>query len=443
MKFKTICIFLQRSVFGIVIIGSFIFSISSCNKKPESIGLDLVNQNISDVAFDTTISVSAYSSLEDSVRTDETSLNLLGSQNTDVFGLTDASFYTQIRLSTYQPDFGEDPVVDSAVFSLVYSGYYGNINTQQTVKVHRLSESIFIDSSYYSFSQFNYNEVDLLADYTFTPKPNDSVMIDSTSYAAELRIPLNENFTDSIFYEQDTSNFTTNEEFLEFFKGLYVTTESVSGQGDGAILSFDLLSERSRVTIYYQNANEDSLSYTFTINLVCARVGNFQHDYLLSNDQIFIDQVIGEDTTLGEGRLYLQGLAGVQAMVRFPGITKWIESENIAINQARFIIPLAPTIDDLDPPNNIILLRQDENGNKMFLEDQIEGDNYFGGSYNSGPNNYQFRITFYIQDLVNGAPDYGLVLYPSGKTIKASEVTMWGTSQPQRMKLEITYTRIN
>ena len=429
---------------SIVIIASLLIIISSCNKKPEAIGLDLVNQDISFVGFDTTITVTAFSSIEDSVRTDETSLNLLGSQSTDVFGLTNVSFYTHIRLSTYQPDFGEDPVADSAIFSMVYSGYYGNINTQQTIKIYRLSESFFIDSTYYSFTQFDYNDLEL-ANFNFIPKPNDSVLIDSVDFAAVLRIPLNENFTDSILFEQDTSNFTTNEEFLEFFKGLYVTAESVSSQGEGAILYFDLLNERSNITLYYHNSEEDSLSYTFTINLACGRVGNFQHNYSQSNDQIFIDQIINEDTTLGSEKLYLQCLAGVQTKVRFPGIVKWVESENIAINQAKFILPVVPTIDDLDPPDNIILLRIDENGDNLFTHDQLEGDNYFGGSYNSNRDDYQFRISYYIQDLINGAPDYGLVLYPSGKTIKANGVTLWGTDtdQPQRMKLEIIYTRID
>ena len=82
--------------FLLAILGGFII-FSGCNKQPESIGLDLVDQNKLPV-FDTTFSVCAYSIADDSVITDETSVNLLGSQYTENFGLTVASIYTHLRL---------------------------------------------------------------------------------------------------------------------------------------------------------------------------------------------------------------------------------------------------------------------------------------------------------------------------------------------------------
>lgn len=428
------------SLISFLFVATLVFINTSCNKKPETIGLDLVDYNKLYVGYDTIIDITAYSSIEDSVITDETSQNLLGSQYTNVFGLTNTSFYTQLRLSNIQPDFGENPQADSVIFIMVYSGYYGNISTGQTVKVFEINEDIYNDSSYYSNNSFDVKDIEL-ANFTFVPNPNDSVLIDTVKYAAELRIPLNESFIDRIFTDADSTDMSSNDDFIDFFKGLYVTTENVTAPGEGAVLCFDLLNDRSNVTIYYN----DTLSYQFVINYNNARVGKFEHDYSLSSDQTFIQQVVNGDTTLGTEKLYLQGLAGVKTTIKFPGLTEWIESGNIAISQAKLIIPAEQPADELAPPDNLVLFSLNEDGQYVFTADQLEGDDYFGGDYNSDLNCYQFRISFYIQDLVQGTPEYGLVLFPSGKSVKANQVTLFGTETilPQHIKLEVIYTHLN
>ncbi|OQX78699.1 MAG: hypothetical protein B6D61_04935 [Bacteroidetes bacterium 4484_249] len=433
---------------ALFIVASFIFILSSCNKKPETIGLDLVDGDLLFVGFDTVIQVSAFSSIDDSVVTDETSLNLLGSQYTYTFGLTDASFYSQLRLSLVGPNFGEGAVGDSAFLTLVYEGYYGNINTEQTVKVFQLMDSISRDSTYYSNSDFAIDETEL-ANYTFIPAPEDSIVeitsTDTTYYAPELRIPLNQEFIDKILYPDNPDDLSTNEDFLRYFNGIYVTTESVFAPGEGAILYFNLLKDRSNATIYYHNDSVDSLSYQLSINLNNARVDKFEHDYSLSTDETFKEQILNSDTSLGSQQLYLQGLAGIKTTVKFPGfdIEEWIATEKIAINEVKLILPAIEPVEELAPPENLVLFKLDENGNLSFTEDQLEGDNYFGGNYSS--NAYQFRISFYVQDMINGEPDNGLVLYPSSKTVKANGVTLLGTNQnlSQYVHLRIIYTLLD
>ena len=64
---------------------------------------------------------------EDSIRTDETTKNLLGAIALDeVFGEIAASFSTQLLLIQDAVDFGEYPVLDSAILTLAYDGYYGD-----------------------------------------------------------------------------------------------------------------------------------------------------------------------------------------------------------------------------------------------------------------------------------------------------------------------------
>jgi len=417
-------------------------TIFSCTEKPDTIGLDLVDDAKFSVK-DTILYVKAYSTLEDSMRSDETSTNLLGSQTTETFGLTKTSFYTHLRLQNVNPNFGPNPVADSIILNFVYSSYYGNLSTQQTAKVYRVEDDFWLDSIYYSDSKLGYDSITVLGELTFVPNPNDSVMVDSALYPAELRIPMNQNFADIIF-EADSASLSSNENFIEFFKGLYVTSDDVTSSGEGSILYFDLLNERSNLTLYYQNDTVDSLNYVFTINTNNARIGRFQHDYSLSNDQALREQVLNNDTSYGSEALFVQGLAGIKTVVKLPGITEWAGNGSIAVNQAKLFIPTNNSVSNLEPPASFAMFQYDENESLEFLRDFNIGESYFGGSHDSINNLYQFRISLYTQELFNGSPDYGLVIFPISKAVRANGVKLFGTDPDgtQQMKLELFYTDI-
>jgi len=412
----------------------------ACNKKPETIGLDLIDENKLGV-YDTSFTITGYSTIDDSIRADELSLISLGSLQTEIFGLANTSFYCQLRLSETSPDFGEDPQPDSAILILVYSGYYGFINTPQTVKVYEVMQDIYKDSSYYSTTQFNLEPLTEFANYNFIPNPTDSILQeDSTYFTAELRIPLNETFINKVMFPPDDSVFSSSDNFINYFKGIYVVTDSVSSPGEGSILYFSLLNPRSNVTIYYN----DSLSFEYVINSNSASVANFRHNYSKSQNQNFIEQITNNDTTKGSENLYLQGLAGIKTKFSLPSLADWIGTNKYAINEAKLIIPAIEPVEELPAPGQLILFKYDENGDVQFTDDQQEGDNYFGGSFNETSNTYEFRITLYVQSVLNGTPDYGLVLYPSGKSVNANQVTLYGTGPENaihpKMYLNVIYT---
>ena len=119
----------------------------SCEKEPGEIGLAIQPPDDKlEVRYTDTSSLVSYSVIEDSVKTDEMSINLLGSMYDPVFGKTTASFATQLRMANAGVDFGVNPQVDSLVLSLVYVSYYGDLLTQQTLHIYELDEDIFIDS---------------------------------------------------------------------------------------------------------------------------------------------------------------------------------------------------------------------------------------------------------------------------------------------------------
>lgn len=381
--------------------------------------------------------------MEDSVVSDETSINLLGSQWTSTFGLTVASFYSHLRLSEVSPDFGTDPHVDSAFFTLVYYDYYGNINTPLTVRIYEVAEDFYQkDSVYYSNKKLQIYDTEL-AHHFFFPSPEDSVVVnDSTKTAAQLKIPMNQEFVNKVFFAEDT-NLSSNEMFIQYFKGIYVTIDSVDYPGGGSILYFNLLNSNSKVTFYYN----DSLTYTLVFNSNNARIENFYHNFSKSTDQNFINQIILKDTAAGEQNLYLQGMSGIRTKIFFPDLDRWWGKNKYAVNEALLIIPAASGGSYYPVSENLILLRQNEDSTASILVDQNVGDAYFGGSLDDTSNSYQFRITLYIQELLKDSSDYGLLLYPSGKTVRANEVKLYGThnNEPDtsRMELRLIYTKLD
>ncbi len=420
----------------------------SCGKKPDTIGLDLVDANKPSIGNDTIIEVEVYSAIEDSVITDETTVNIIGSMQTATFGRTTASAYTHLRISDPNPDWGPNPVADSVLFYMVYDTAYGNINTEQTFTIYRVSEDFYLDKNYYSNDSIGFFQDQVLAQHTFIPDLTPILVTDSTdegvdsSYlAAILTIPIDNWFADDYIFNLSDS-LGSNESFINEFKGIYIRPDDVNGVGEGALLSFDLLSERSYMSIYYHNDTTDSLSYKFLINLNNARVGKYEHDYTLSQDPIFINQVVNKDTTLGTTNLYLQGLGGVQTYLRFPGLEAMTSEGNRVINEARLIFHSEAYDEIYPPPSTLYLFKFNEEGELRTMIDQNEGENYFGGNFKSDTRTYWFRITMEAQKILNGDPRYGFVIYPAAKSVRPHELVMPGTNPDNSgyFHLEVIYT---
>jgi hypothetical protein len=423
--------------------------LSNCKDDNNSLGLEI--QPPGDkltVKTSDTASVVAYSQLVDSIKTDETSLSLLGSIADPVFGVSTASFYTQVRLGQSAFSFGTDPLPDSLVLALDYKGLYGDSTAAMTIRVYELDEQILIDTSYYSNQSLALKST-LLAEKTFVPNFTDSVAVGEDTLPPHLRINLTD-ITSALamkLLEAPSDSMTSNSSFLNYFYGLYVTAEPVNS--GGSILYFDLLSSLSEMTLYYHNLTADSLKFEYLINSNCARFGHFDHDYTLG-DPSFIAQVIDKDTTMGQNVCYVQALSGVKTFVRFPAIKNYYANGNIAVNEARFFMSCSEPEPMLDVAKLLIMVKKNADGSFDYLEDQLNGEGFFGGYYDKNSHGYWFRITSTIQDLMQSTDtDYGFEIYLSGGAVNAERVLLYGTdpalpdSVEGRMKLVITYTTLN
>jgi len=441
---------------GSLLLGSLLWLalLASCNKDPYEVGLDLLppSDTLYVSQFDT-VTVVAYSEREDSVRSDEMSALMLGSILDPVFGKTTASFYTQFLLSSESIDFGVNPRLDSLVLLLYYDSWFGDTNTLQQVRVFEMSEDISYDSNYYSNQQAGTYGIEL-ANTTYKPRPTDSVTIWGEKVAPHLRINLSNSTSylgnKILFAPEDV--LSSNAAFINFMKGLYV--EAIPVNGNGALITYVPIDGLSKMVLYFHNDDNDSLHFNLPIDNTAARFNTFDHNEYLEAAPDFKQQVIYKDTALGRNQLYLQTLGGVKVRIRFPYIRSLADSlGTIAINNAVLKLKNPENDTTWDPPSQLALYKVDSTGKIGALLDYVEGISYFGGTYNSDEQEYWFRLTRHIQNLLinDTLINYDLVLYASDPLIKApsaNRVLLNGTnpfyspSPGDNLHLEIIYTKL-
>ena len=434
--------FYKQTLFALsfLLFASFLYS---C-KDQDGIGLDIQPVNDKFIPlFNNTEQVTSYSIAETHLRTDETVYNLLGSYFDPLFGKTDCSFFTQVLLSADAPDF-TGAVLDSSVLSITYNSHYSDpaqISSLQHLKVFELTTSVNKDLEYYSNSNItdNYNPALPIADVFFSPQPSTGVLVGSEVQVPQLRINFPAIFGQRFLDLQNAPSLINNTAFLQFFKGFYVSVDNpAQTMGQGAILSFNTLSATSKFTIYY-TVNNVPTQFGFIINNTCARANFFKHDYVTStaiNDQL-------ANPILGQTLSYIQPMAGIKTKLELPFLKKWSSSDSslVAINKVEIIIKVDESITSkFAPANKLILVALDADGNNVFLPDQFEGDDYFGGVYNATTKKYTFNIGRYAQQVINKqTTDYGLYLMCAGASVVANRTVIKGG---QNIVVNISYTKL-
>ncbi len=432
-----------------------VFVVASCKKDPYEIGLDLLTS--SDTLYVSqidTLTVVAYSELEDSARSDELPALLLGSIMDPVFGKTTASFYTQFLLSSEQINFGVNAHLDSLVLLLYYDTYYGDTTTLQQVRVFEMSQDIFYDSSYYSNQSIDTYGIEL-ANMTYRPTPTDSNIIWEKPVAPHLRINLSNqtNYLGNKILFAPDHVLSSNAEFINFMKGLYVEATPVSSRG--AVISYVPIDGLSKMVLYFHNEDVgDSLHFNLPVDITAARFNNYNHHGYADASPDFKQQVVYKDTTLGKNKVYLQTLGGVKLKIRFPYIQSLRDSfGNIAINSAILTFKNPEADSTWIPPPQLAMYKYDSAGRIGVIIDELDGLDYFGGAYNKDDRSYWFRLTRYFQtlllsDTIENYDIYVLASNPLIRDANTNRVILNGTnpiyspSPADRINLKITFTRM-
>ena len=400
-------------------------SFFSC-KDSDSIGLEVQPTSdrieIFETSFDQHDQLASLTISTDTVsplRSDETSSLLLGGIMDPVFGFKSASFSSQISLSESNIDLGNNPLVDSVVFSYSYSGYYGDLSSFDDAEVYFCSNKIYKDSVYYS-NYDNSSCYDLINGSLLSSFEISS----DTSLNPSFKMTLSNSIGQQILDMGNDGFLIDNQTFQDNF-GFFVikpySTFSHSPFSNNVILYLNPSGSNTGFTVYYHNDSNDSLELNFLLDGETARINTFS------------PSLPGLTPTAGFS--YIQSMAGHKSKIVLEIDSIAEELSNKALNK----VTLSFDVEDnsLYPAHeNLSLVRVDSAGNNIFLSDLIaEGTTHFGGDLVDG--SYEFNITRYFYNLLND-PYFTdeLYLLASGAAINANRTIIDNSS----IKIIILYS---
>lgn len=399
------------------------------------------------VSFTDTFSIKTKVVRDDSIPTLNVTTNLVGIYNDSIFGLSSASFYSEITLAGANVSFGSNPIIDSVVLSLKYKSaidFYGEISTPMNINVFQLDEEISGDE-YHSAQDLNLKTPGTpIGNFNDTIFINSYDTIDGIAYDPHMRIRLDNSIGQMLLNEgKDNDVIEDNSSLKNIFKGFYITpstsvTTSTLQKGEGAIVSFDVNSDLSTITLYYHNDTVQS-TYSFLINSESKKFNRFDHNYAGTDVEKQLN-LSNYDSTV----TYVQSLGGVKTKIEIPHIKELSKIENVIINKAELVIPLKDNSNlNLAAINTFVLTGINESGDAIFLIDYFEGEDYFGGTIDYTNKTYKFNIARHIQQLVNNSEqDYGLYLLAKGSAISANRsILNSAKNTTSKIKLNITYSK--
>ena len=404
----------------------FSFILFSC-KEPSEIGLDihpesdriLIKNNSNFFNF----SINTIS--EDSLRTDEPVKLLLGNLTSDpVFPTSNAHFISNLLLPSNNISFGDitNIIVDSVILQYVIDDYYGNeIQTFPNLYVSKLTDPIYKDSSYYSNYPVVYSQSELVS-------VNNIVVQDSNSVSI-IKISIDNSVGQEII---DGGNaLSSNEDFLQYFYGLKVTTVNPSDlnlANDNTILYLNADNQKSKFSIYYRDisVNDSVMSFDLMLGGDAARVNLF--------NQKNIQQLNASNDSC-----YVQSMSSYLTSIQFNNLESIRDTlKNKVINKVNLKFSCNEDL-QFGAHEKLFLVRKNTMGVNVFLSDfVIEGESHFGGQNQS--NNFTFNITRYFSDLINGASGFTgeLLLLPSGAVINANRTIIPKSS----FVIEVIYSEL-
>ena len=412
--------------FGIFLIVCMV----SCRKSEYSKPSLLPYSHLLSGQSDCTQSVEFRTIKQDSILGSETSVNLAGSLNDPDLGTTRAGFFTQVLLPGSNASFGASPVLDSAVLTLAYDGYYGDTLSGQCLDVFEATEAITPGSSFHTDKVFAHG--DQIGSIHYTPRPTDSVSVAGSVLPPHLRIRLYDYFGSRLI-NYSASCLSDNVAFTSCFKGLYITA-SCNPTGAGAIVAFNLLSTQSKLTMYYNHGS----SFDFIFNETCGRVNHFDHGY---SGTAVEPQIAATSGSYSYG--YLQGGSGTGIHLTFPDIQRIKDSGSVVVNQAILTIPVPDGYhrETYPVPSKLLLSMVDSSGGNQVTPDQMVSASYFGGTYSSALDSYEFNIAKYVQGVIDGTlPDQGMNLLPSGSAVSPARIVVGSSKVAKGVSLKIKYT---
>lgn len=375
------------TAFSMVVLGSIL--LYNCEPDADTLGEQLFLDGAAqgkEEPFD----VIAYNiNNNDTIRTDAAKLTygVLGAFNESQFGMQKASYLTQVKLSTYDPDFGTNATVDSVVLVVkprfasdsvktntvddnftyttaadgavnakkVVNTYpvlkFGKAKRSLTLKVHQVetflksaSDTVKSNQTYDISNELGSKVINgNVSSVAITKDDGGSALF--TSSTPGIRIPLDKDFFQTkIIAKKDQPELQDASNFIRYFKGLRVSV----AESDGYLFQFSP-NDMEMIMYYKYDKTENGTttrpqtSYSFALGTGNAHIGQYQYERTGS-----AVKNAGYNSVTGDAKLYAQAMGGNSIGIKIPEstITKLkdkVSKEKVGIISAKVRIYLDPT----------------------------------------------------------------------------------------------------
>jgi hypothetical protein len=360
----------------------FIISIVSCQEDFNTIGSDIIGDGSLLSQLDNTKTVVAYSRKLAPVQTNIIPVSQLGVFNDGTFGKSSISFLTQLQMETPNAIFGDsighEITLDSV---MLYIPYYNQNTTEDGVTSYTLDSvygaspinininesnyflrdldpsSNFQDAQLYYSNEATLFEANLLQNELATEitdfipssegyeiinrdtSTDGSTQIDTTIIAPGIRVALsNDYFQEKILGKEGAPELSNDNNFKDYFRGLYFKVNSDTE--DGNLLIFN--PELATITLYYNflRADVDSSGDPVLDDDGNAVIDTIYNNYILRfggiNLNVFDNElspdiaaaIANPNTLEGDETLYLRGGDGIMTVINLFG--EDVDSNGIA-----------------------------------------------------------------------------------------------------------------
>ncbi|WP_407406072.1 DUF4270 family protein [Chryseobacterium sp.] len=451
------------TVLTMVIFGGYI--ISSCEPEPDSMGEQLFLDDAAN-GNETLFDLIAYNIINnDSIQSDASQLKYaaLGAFKEGQFGKQKASYFTQVRLNTYDPDFGANAIVDSVVL-VVKPDYEAAsdsvkittkedfiypldsipakkvVNTypikkfgktklnggKMTIKVQEVTEFLngYNDKAYsnkdYAVSSTILGSKEIFGNVSSVAINKDADNSSLFSSEPGVRIKLNPVFfQNKIIDKKGQAELKDVSNFIRHFRGLKISVQ----EEDGYLMQ--IAPNDMQLIMYYKNDKVDGSTTTrpqstFAFNI---RGGNAHMSHIhFDRSDSQINNVGTPNLENGDAKLYTQGMGGNSIGIKFKPseidkLKKLYQDNKSAIISAKIRLYTDPIAwnNGYSKPKILTIVQHGVKNvlaKKGYTQDMIQLTSPLALSYmtaydlDKNPAYYDFVVTQSLKDIVESGEGY-------------------------------------
>lgn len=297
---------------------------------------------------------------------------IVGELNDPIFGYTESTVFSNVRLSEDSTYLGNGFDIDSVTVYLVVRGDYGDEDFTNQITLYETEETL-TDSSY--TTQSSINEGDLIGSKDVKVSLVDTL---HDAYGNALRMITVNAESSFLSLLQDRVNnagfdYINEDNLNQIFNGIKIgVTTSNPSVGEGDLVYLEMENQASRVKVYHHNNLNSKSSLTFEFKNE-NKFNSVVHDFSSAAD--LSNQL--SDSTLGQQQVYLQGLAGAIVNLELSDFQEVINQYPNAIISELTVKTYVINNDtaDFDLPTKAYVYAVEENGDRF-----IHDNDYFSSA---------------------------------------------------------------